>query len=157
MTKQQHDHGNRNRMPFQVLVIPYRDATPIQYAAFFREDSNYWQFIAGGGSKGEDKIQAARREAAEEAGIPQSAMFLELQTVASVPTHCFRSRIYWPQDLYVIPEYCFAVNMNELTIVLSHEHTRVDWLSFGECHERLHWQSNQVALWELNERLKYRR
>ncbi len=157
MTKQQYDHSNRNRMPFQVLIIPYRNTTPIQYAAFLREDSNYWQFIAGGGNKGEDKIQAAHREAEEEAGIPQSAKFLELQTVASVPTHCFGARVYWPQDLYVIPEYCFAVNMNGWTIVLSHEHSRVDWLSFGECHERLHWQSNQVALWELNERLRYRR
>ena len=156
MPAQEDDRSDRNRMPFQVLIIPYRNTTPLQYAAFFREDSNYWQFIAGGSSKGEDNIQAAHREAEEEAGIPQGVTFLELQTVTSVPTRCFRARIYWPQDLYVIPEYCFAVNTNGLTIMLSHEHTRVEWLSFEECHERLYWQSNQVARWELNERLKCR-
>ena len=156
MAKQK-DDIDRDRMPFQVLVIPYRNATPIQYAAFLREDSNYWQFIAGGGSRGEDKIQAASREAEEEARIPPSARFLELQTVASIPTCHFRARLYWPEDLYVIPEYCFAVDASGMEFGLSREHTRVEWLSFADCHERLHWQSNQVALWELNERLEHGR
>ena len=146
------DLDDRNRMPFQVLVIPYRDTTRIQYAAFFRDDASYWQFIAGGGSRGENTIQAARREAEEEAGIPRSAKIVELQTVSSVSVRHFRARHYWPQALYVIPE--FAVNAGGLRIRLSHEHTRVEWLSFDECSERLYWQSNQVALWELNERLR---
>ena len=156
MAKQK-DDIDRDRMPFQVLVIPYRNATPIQYAAFLREDSNYWQFIAGGGSRGEDRVQAASREAEEEAGIPPSAKFLELQTVASIPTCHFRARLYWPEDLYVIPEYCFAVDASGIEFGLSREHARVEWLSFADCHERLHWQSNQVALWELNERLEHGR
>lgn len=54
MAKQK-DDIDRDRMPFQVLVIPYRNATPIQYAAFLREDANYWQFIAGGGSRARTK------------------------------------------------------------------------------------------------------
>ena len=152
------DLGDRDRMPFQVLVIPYRHiATRFQYAVFLREDAGCWQFIAGGGSRGESKLQAARREAEEEAGIPQSAKFIELQTVSSIPVHNFRARRYWPTDLYVVPEYCFAVNAAGRTIGLAREHTRVDWLSFAECSERLHWQSNQVALWELNERLGHER
>ena len=64
------DLGDRDRMPFQVLVIPYRRiATRIRYAAFLRTDTSVWQFIAAGGSRGEDKDQAARREAHEEAGM----------------------------------------------------------------------------------------
>ena len=71
------DLGDRDRMPFQVLVIPYRQiATRIQYAAFLRADASVWQFIAGGGSRGESRLQAAQREAEEEAGIPQSAEYL---------------------------------------------------------------------------------
>ena len=141
-------------MPFQVLVIPYRRiATRIEYAVFLRADSSVWQFIAGGGSRGESKHQAARREAEEEAGIPQDTEYLELQTVASVPAHHFRARRYWPPNLTEIPEYCFAVNAGGRRIRLSPEHSRVEWLSFVDCTERLYWQSNRAALCELHERL----
>ena len=152
------ESSDRDRMPFQVLVIPYRHiATHIQYAAFLRADASVWQFIAGGGSRGESRLQAAQREAEEEAGIPQSAEYLELQSVSSVPAHNFRAQRYWPPDLDVIPEYCFAVDAGSLRIRLSPEHSRVDWLSFADCTERLHWQSNRVALWELHERLGHGR
>ena len=141
-------------MPFQVLVIPYRRiASSIQYAAFLRADCSVWQFIAGGGSRGESRLQAARREAEEEAGIPQDAEYLELQSVASIPSHHFRARRYWPPDLSEIPEYCFAVNADGLRIRLSPEHSQVEWLSVHGCTERLHWQSNRAALGELHERL----
>jgi len=142
-------------MPFQVLVIPFRHTavTGIQYAAFLRADSGVWQFIAGGGSSGESRLEAARREAEEEAGIPQGAEYLELHSVASIPAHHFRARRYWPQDLSEIPEYCYAVNADGMRIRLSPEHSQVEWLRFGECMARLHWQSNRVALCELHERL----
>ena len=148
------DLGDRNRMPFQVLVVPYRRiASRTQYATFLRADSRVWQFIAGGGSRGENRLQAARREAEEEAGIPRGAEYLELQSVASIPAHHFRARRYWPPDLSVIPEYCFAVNVGSLRIRLSPEHSQVEWLSFMDCMERLHWRSNRAALGELRERL----
>ena len=141
-------------MPFQVLVIPYRRiASGVQYAAFLRADSRVWQFIAGGGSRGENRLQAARREAEEEAGILQRTGYLELQSVASIPAHHFRARRYWPPDLSEIPEYCFAVSVDSLRIRLSPEHSQVEWLRLGECMERLHWQSNRAALGELHERL----
>ena len=140
-------------MPFQVLVIPYRRiASGIRYAAFRRADSGVWQFIAGGGIRGESRLQAARREADEEAGVPQGADFLELQSVASIPAHHFRARRYWPPGISEIPEYCFAVSVDSLRIRLSPEHSQVEWLRFGECMERLNWQSNRVALCELHER-----
>ena len=148
------DLGDRDRMPFQVLVIPYRRiATRIRYAALLSTDTSVWQFIAGGGSRGEDKDQAARREAHEEAGIAHSAEYLELRSVASVPAHSFCARRYWPPDLSEIPEYCFAVNAGGLRIRLSPEHSRVEWLSFPDCAKRLQWESNRAALRELHKRL----
>ena len=148
------DHGDRDRMPFQVLVIPYRRvAARIRYAAFLRTDAGVWQFIAGGVSRGKRKLQAAQREAREEAGIPPRADFVELQSVASVPAHNFRARRYWPPDLSAIPEYCFAVNAGGLRIRLSPEHSQVEWLTFVDCMARLHWESNRTALRELHERL----
>ena len=150
------DQGDRDRMPFQVLVIPNRRvATRIRYAAFLRTDAGVWQFIAGGGSRGESKLQAVQREAREEAGIPPRTDFVELQSVASAPAHNFRARRYWPPDLSEIPESCFAVNAGGLRIRLSPEHSQVEWLAFVDCMERLYWESNRTALRALNERLGY--
>ncbi|HEY2253948.1 MAG TPA: NUDIX domain-containing protein, partial [Planctomycetaceae bacterium] len=61
------------RAPFQVLVIPFRriDGGSFVYALFRRQQATggYWQWIAGGGEDDESPLEAARREALEEAGI----------------------------------------------------------------------------------------
>ena len=141
------------RAPFQVLVIPYRRRTSIEFAAFRRAREGYWQFVAGCGEEGEDIGRAALREAVEEVGIPSAQPLLRLSSVASIPVCHFPAREYWPRGLLIVPEYCFAVDASGFDLALSDEHTEFEWLSYGECHARLHWQSNQVALWELNERL----
>ena len=41
-------------------------------------------------------------------------------------------------------------------LALSQEHDMIRWLSFEEATRLLTWDSNRVALWELNERLKAR-
>ena len=58
------------RSPLQILAIPYRmaDGKPI-YCLFRRSDSEYWQFIAGGGEDNETPIEAVRREILEEGGV----------------------------------------------------------------------------------------
>jgi dATP pyrophosphohydrolase len=68
------------RAAFQVLVFPYRLAADgsLMYALFRRADASYWQGVAGGGEEGESPLEAARREAAEEAGIPGSSDFVAL-------------------------------------------------------------------------------
>lgn len=146
-------HEPSRRAPFQVLVIPYRRLAGIEFAVFRRAGEGYWQFVAGGGEEGETAERAALREAEEEIGIPLAKPLLRLVSVASVPVCHFQAREYWPRDLLVIPEYCFAVDASGFDLVLSDEHTEFRWLSYEECHDRLRWQSNQVALWELNQRL----
>ncbi|MFZ5981534.1 MAG: NUDIX pyrophosphatase, partial [Candidatus Zixiibacteriota bacterium] len=59
----------------------------------------------------------------------------------------------WPKDLYVIPQYFFAVAMTGCEISLSEEHTEYQWGSYEKTLARLHWESNRTALWELHERL----
>ncbi len=56
--------------------------------------------------------------------------------------------------MYVVPEYCFAVGAENNAIVLSSEHTEYQWVDYDSAQEKLHWDSNKNALWELNERLK---
>lgn len=144
------------RAPFQVLVFPFRKIREggYEFAVFRRADTGYWQAIAGGGEDEETPLEAARREAWEEAKIPAGASFSPLQSVDSLPRNIFEgSNEHWPAELYVIPQYSFAVDSSGHEIQLSHEHTEMKWGSFEEVESCLYWSSNKVALWELNERL----
>jgi dATP pyrophosphohydrolase len=143
------------RAPFQVLVIPFRRSdSGIEYAVLKRSDADYWQFIAGGGEEGETPDEAARREAMEEAGVPNSAPLVHLDSTSTVPKENFAASHVWPRHLYVIPEHCFAVNVGEHPVVISREHSECRWVSYEEAGKLLKWDSNRNALWEINERLK---
>ncbi len=147
-----------SRSPFQVLVYPYlRSANGrLEYALFKRSDEGFWQGIAGGGEDDETPLEAARREAFEEAGIAPDAAFLGLDTVEPVPVTEFRNSSIWGEDLYVIPQYCFGVRVEGRRIVLSHEHTEYAWLAYDDARERLKFDGNRTALWELDARLRGR-
>ena len=98
--------------------------------------------------------KAARREMAEEAGIVGPARLLPLDAVASVPASEFAAHDEWGPDVYVVTEHCFGVEMpSGVEIMLSAEHVEFRWVCYAEAADRLEWDSNRTALWELNERL----
>ena len=142
------------RAPFQVLVFPFRRSQGrLEYALFFRTDDACWQGIAGGGEDDEMPLAAARREAHEEAGVPATARWIELQTKSSVPVTCFRDSAQWGDELFVITEHCFAVEMPAGDLQLSSEHTTFRWVDYETALDLLKYDSNKTALWELNQRL----
>jgi dATP pyrophosphohydrolase len=49
-----------------------------------------------------------------------------------------------------IPEYAFAVELPNDTIKLSGEHTKYEWVDYSTAIHRLKYDSNKVALWELD-------
>lgn len=112
-----------------------------------------WQFIAGGGEDAETPLETARREAGEEAAIDQATGWMELSSCASIPRTAYPDAP-WPDQVFVIPEHCFAVAVDGLEIQLSEEHVAVQWLAYSAASERLTWDSNRVALWELRERIR---
>ncbi len=144
-----------SRAPFQVLVLPYRQTGPgtFEFAVFSRSDEPYWQGIAGGGEDNETPLDAARREAFEEAGIAPESRFLPLDTTASISVRWFRDSHLWGDDLFVIPEYAFGAEWQGGALVPSHEHTAIRWLPFASAYELLRYDSNRTALWELNQRI----
>jgi isopentenyl phosphate kinase len=143
------------RAPFQVLIYPYRrtDTGEFEYALFKRSDHGYWQAVAGGGEEGESPLEAARREAFEEANISSDSSYLVLQTVESVPVTEFRDSYLWGEETYVIPQYYFGVLAASGEIRISHEHTHLRWFSYFEAYQILNYESDRTALWELNCRL----
>lgn len=74
------------RAPFQVLVIPYKIINnEILYGIFLRSDMKVWQTISGGGEDDESPIEAAKREANEEAGIDYNANYIKLDCTCTIP------------------------------------------------------------------------
>ncbi len=73
-----------------------------------------------------------------------------------MPVNCIsaKCRQYWDENIFVIPEYCFAVNINNNHIELSLEHTEYFWGTYQEVFKKLYWESNKVALFELNSRIE---
>lgn len=144
------------RAPYQILVYPYRKTGhgQIEYALLKRADEGWWQGIAGGGEDLEQPLDAARRETFEETGIPPTSKFIQLDTIDSVPVTGFRDSYLWGDDVYVIPQYCFGVEAQEIQIKISREHTEYKWFSYEEAHELIKYDGNKTALWELDKRHK---
>ena len=121
------------RAPFQVLVIPYKIIeNDILYGIFLRKDMKIWQVISGGGEDDEIPIEAARREANEEANISYNAEYINLDSVCSIPVENIPGEFTWGEDVYVVKEYTFGVNVTSENIVLSDEHDEVRWLKYDE-------------------------
>jgi dATP pyrophosphohydrolase len=144
------------RAPYQVLVIPYTRTIDgqIKYCVFKREDMKVWQGIAGGGEDGETPHQTAIREAHEEAGVSLNSKIIQLSSVCAIPVVAI-SGFVWGEDVLVIPEYSFGVELMSEDIVLSNEHLQYEWLSYEETKKRFEWDSNRTALWELDYRLTH--
>ena len=146
------------RAKYQVLVIPYiKNDDGVLYCIFRRSDmDSCWQFVAGGGEEEDGApLISARREAFEEAGIPLDAHFIQLATTSSISTEHFpKARLHWGERCLVILEYCFAVELPHKSIRISDEHTRFAWVDYATAMERLQYDSNKVALWELDNKIK---
>ena len=141
------------RAPFNVLVIPFSRTSSGEalYCVLRRSDAGFWQWVAGGGEDLETPVETAIRETREETGI--EGPLYRLTSEARVPASAFAAREHRRDDLYVIPEYHFAVEAAAPEARLSAERTACEWLPYEEAFARLHWQSNQTALGELAERL----
>ncbi len=143
------------RAPFQILAIPYRRREDeLQYCVFHRADHDQWQFLSGGGEDAETPEEAARREIFEESGLAVRTI-IPLRSLCCIPANIFSERHtqHWPADTYVIPEYAFGFAC-EGEICLSGEHSECVWLGYAEARDRLKWDSNKTALYELNCRLR---
>ncbi len=143
------------REPYQILSIPYRIVNGIPlFCIIRRADHSYWQFIAGGGENGETPIQAAQRETIEEIGV-EPKNIKQLTCVAYVPAEVIAEsrRQHWDKNTYVIPEYSFAFECDSDPI-LSNEHTEYKWLTYDEARKLLKWDSNKVAMYEIDSIIK---
>ena len=146
------------RAPYQILVFPYRIMNGQPRYALFRRSrmtGGYWQGIAGGGEGEETPLDAARRESFEEAGISMGSHYVKLDAMAMIPV-VHVSGFLWGDDVLLIPEYAFGVEVNDDRFAISGEHTAYSWSDYETAMAMVKWDSNRTALWELNHRLRRR-
>lgn len=100
-------------------------------------------------------LVSAKREAHEEASISYNEKYTVLETKCSISTENFRkARLVWGEACLVIPEYCFAVEITNTDIQISNEHTEFEWTDYETAARRLKYDSNKVALWELDNKIR---
>lgn len=142
------------RVPYQVLVFPFvKEGNKYYYAIFKRKDLNVWQGIAGGGEEGEKPIDTAKREVYEEASIDKRSRYIRLASITTIPTVNICG-LKWGKEIIMIPEFAFGVELPSRKLKMGSEHTQCLWLSFKNAVNKLEWDSNKAALWELDYRLK---
>lgn len=139
------------RAEYQVLILSYVKSEAVKYLVLEREDQRIWQFASGGGEGNETPLISARRELFEETGV-NSDNLVKLDAMTSIPAFYFREHRE-KEDLYVVPEYAFAVELENEDIRLSYEHSSFKFLTYEECKDILKFDSNRTALYELNTKI----
>jgi dATP pyrophosphohydrolase len=133
------------------------EADIVKYCVMLRSDmENGWEFIAGGGEGDETPLEAAIRETMEESGIASGEKFTILTTQGYIPTFYFSpsAQEAWGNDTCVIPNYAFAVEVIDLKVTLSQEHTEYRWVTYDEAIGLLKFDINKTGLWELKRRIE---
>lgn len=144
------------RQPIQVHVFLYRErAGKREYAIFQRSDADFcWQGVCGGLEGTETLEEGARREVLEEAGVTEKCPLYLLESRSTLEDTVFDEEIrrIWGPKVIVVPMYNLAMPFDG-EIVLSEEHTAMQWLSYDEAYEKVYFPEQKIALYELEERL----
>lgn len=143
------------RLPYQTLTILYKkEDNRILYGIFYRSSHPMWQFISGGGEDDETPLETVIREVKEETSLDiEKGKIKQLDSNTTIPVLNITGKYTWGTDVLVVPEYSFAVEVQSCDIRLSDEHKEYKWVCYDEALNKLKYDSNKTALWELNERL----
>ena len=113
---------------------------------------DYYYSIGGAVHMGETAEEAVKREVYEETGIKVNNV-IKLDTISSIPGINVNKNFNYKNNIYVVYEYAFGININDEDIKLSDEHEEYRWVNYEEAIKLLKYDSNKTALFELNERL----
>lgn len=141
------------RLPFQVIILPYRFFdNECKVLIGKRSGDNYWQAFSGGGESLETPIQTAKRELKEESNL-EGTEWIQLDSICTLPKIYYPDYESWVDHPYVIPEYAFMTKAIGDEII-SFEHSEFRWCTEWDSIEMLKYDSNKNAAWEMYQRLR---
>ncbi len=137
------------REPIQVLVYPVREkGDDWEYLLLKRIENigGFWQGVTGAPEKGEDILDAAKRELLEETSYIPNFVFQTDFSYKILVEEKFNKD--YPEGVTEIPEHVFVARINQpdLPSIDSQEHEDWKWCSFDEAFELLKWEDNKKAL-----------
>lgn len=144
------------RMPYHIHVFLYRRKNDsLEFGIFQRSDiPEIHQGIAGGGEQGESVIKSALRECREEGRVLSPGPLYPLDSVSYMRSTVFPEWVdIWGAKVVVLPMYFFGMPYDG-EVVISQEHLSFQWLGYEEADAAVRLQDQNVALWELNERIR---
>jgi dATP pyrophosphohydrolase len=146
------------RTPFQVLVFPYRVVDhDVKFAVFQHAEQNSWHGISGKSQELETPIEAARRESGVEAGLDVGEeRYMVLDCINAVPANQFLGSYSWSGGRFVLPQYCFGVEVETESLSPTDPGADYRWIGYEEATSMLGSDASRTALWELYERLQRR-
>ena len=137
------------RQPIQVLVYVVRRHAEggWEYLLLRRVPGRggFWQGVTGGVEGGEDLVDAARRELAEETGLTPLTMAMAGFRY-SFPMEDRWRPLYEPGIEAITEHVLIATVDSRDEPVLSPEHDNYEWCEFNEALRKLSWPNNIRAL-----------
>ena len=123
------------REPIQVLVYPVREkGDDWEYLLLKRIESigGFWQGVTGAPEKGEELLDAAKRELLEETSYIPNFVFQTDFSYKILVEEKFNKN--YPEGVKEIPEYVFVARINQpdLPSIDPQEHEDWKWCSFNE-------------------------
>ncbi len=143
------------RLPYKTLTIPYKKTSDgFKFLILRRADLDFWQWVSGGGeSEDKDLISTVIRELKEEIGTSVAS-----EDVMRLESRCAlfedEPMKYNDENITVLPEYTFAVNIKESEVKISEEHSEYRWVTKETAKNLLKYDSNKTALLELDKILR---
>ena len=137
------------RQPIQVLVYPVRGTNSGREYLMLRRTASrggFWQGVTGGVEEGEEVLEAAKRELAEETGFILSGI-QRIDYAYRFPV-ADEWRDLYAEDVKEITEYVFVayVDGQPDPILDPREHDTWEWCSFDRALALLTWPGNIEAL-----------
>ena len=103
------------------------------------DKGGHWDFPKGHIEKGENKIQAALRELAEETGITEVELLSDF-------SHKISYKLTKGEKIVSKEVTFFLGSTNETTVSLSHEHQAYAWLNYESAINRLTYNTAKETL-----------
>ena len=137
----------------RIVKIVVHDGERVLLLHRRKDGGNFWQPITGSIEEGEQPLDAARRELAEETGHAGEPETLDLLQSFMIESKYLAETIL-PPIIATETSFTFAMPPGATIRMDATEHDDYGWFSFAEAYEKIHWTDDREALEKVEARLR---